>query len=67
MDESSIEELYNEVNVLAASLELYDEFCKKKATSENEKEHFEMKVDLIKEEALRHNLKVRRLIDRLGY
>jgi hypothetical protein len=67
MDNNLMDELYNEINMLNASLEVYSDFVSSRATSKDEKENIELKLELVKEEALKHNLRVRRVIDKLGY
>lgn len=62
-----MDELYNEINMLNASLEVYSEFVSSRAISKDEKENIELKLELVKEEALKHNLRVRRVIDKMGY
>ncbi|MFW6230897.1 MAG: hypothetical protein ACOC32_02640 [Nanoarchaeota archaeon] len=65
--EKNIDDIYNEVNMLNAAIDLYAEFVNSTATSKEQKENVELKLELLKEEALKHNLRLRRTIDRLGY
>ena len=67
MDDDIIVSLNNEVKKLNASIDLYFEFTKLKAYSLDEKKMITMKAELVREEALRYNLKIRRLIDKMGY
>ena len=53
--------------MLNASIDLYSEFLKLRAHSEEDKKMIVMKVELVREEALKHNLRIRRSIDKLGY
>ncbi len=67
MDEKTLNEIYNEVNMLNASIDIYSEFLRQRAHSEEEKKNVELKLELVKEEALKHNIRLRRTIDKLGY
>ncbi|MFW5852461.1 MAG: hypothetical protein ACOCUR_00350 [Nanoarchaeota archaeon] len=67
MNESDLNEIYNEVNMLNASIDIYSEFLKSRVYSEDEKKNVELKLEIVKEESLKHNLRVRRAIEKLGY
>ena len=67
MDEKILNEIYNEVNMLNAAIDIYSDFLNQRAHSEDEKKNIELKLELVKEEALKHNLRLRRTIDKLGY
>ncbi|MFP4117466.1 MAG: hypothetical protein ACLFTR_00930 [Candidatus Woesearchaeota archaeon] len=67
MDEKTLNKIYNEVNMLNASIDIYTEFLQQRAHSKEEKKNVELKLELVKEEALKHNIRLRRTIDKLGY
>ncbi len=67
MEKDDLNEIFNEVNMLNSSIDIYSEFLQGKARNEEEKRNMEFKIELVKEEALKHNLRIRRAIDRLGY
>ena len=67
MNEEALNEIFNEVNMLNASIDLYSEFVNMRAHSPDEKKMIVMKLEFIREEALKHNLRIRRSIDKLGY
>ena len=67
MDDETLNDIYNEVNMLNASIDIYSEFLKQRAHSKEEKKNIELKLELVKEEALKHNIRLRRTIDKLGY
>ncbi len=53
--------------MLNASIDIYSEFLKSRVYSEDEKKNVELKLEIVKEESLKHNLRVRRAIEKLGY
>lgn len=62
-----VDELYNEVHMLNAAIDVLNGIANSKAISNEDKNNLELKLEIIKEEAMKHNLKIRRSIHKFGY
>jgi hypothetical protein len=61
------DEIYNRVNLLQASFDIYRDLLQVVAHSQEEKENTELKLEIVKQEAIKHNLKIRQAIEKTGY
>lgn len=61
------DEIYNRVNLLQASFDIYKNLLTVVAHSPEEKENTELKLEIVRQEAIKHDLKIRQAIEKMGY
>ncbi len=62
-----IDEIYNQANLLQASFGIYKDLLQVVAHTKEEKENTELKLEIVRQEAIKHNLKIRQVIEKMGY